>query len=192
MSARERVELGADGARFVRGRIGGWTGEGYALREGFAGRQLASGRFWTWSSTGIEVRMSDLEDGLWVGISQREMHDQAVQFISEYLALGSRLALLEDYEASPHDSWLAQRQPPVEQLVCQERLYWYATDPSMVRPMLLWGKGLFCCVALAPTTARLRPGSEVPVELIRGLAAMADYFIVDAFDFEGYMVWSGR
>jgi hypothetical protein len=184
------LELGSVPEAFVRGRIGpGWDAT-YPLRGALGRLHFEEGSWWTWAPLGAEIHASAFEEGLPVGMGQDQAQDQAAAFISDYLAQGDRMALLEDFEASPTDTWLSKKQPPDERLACGNRLYWYATAPGMVAPMMQWGRGLFCCVVLAPSGLPVSPGGAISGDQIRTLGAAAQHFLIDAFDFEGYVVWS--
>ena len=191
MTDLARVGLGVAPTDLARTRIGpGWD-PSYPLRDALDHLHLEDGTWWTWAPPGSEILAPDLEEGrLPPGVGQHEVQEQALEFVSEYLAEAGRLALLEDWAASPSDPWITKDQPPAERFACGTRLYWYATEPAMVRPMLLWGGRLFCCVVLAPVAFPVTSGAVIDTEQVRALGSTADHFLLDAFDFEGYVVWS--
>ena len=146
MTELVRRDLGILPAGLVHDRIGRDWDRTYPLRGALGGLRLEDGVWWTWAPLDAEIRVTALLGGsLPAGMVQSEAQEQAVQFIGGYLAQGGRLALLEDFEASPSDPWLAKDEPPTERLTSRDSSLLVfdgagdgATDDAMgPRPILL-------------------------------------------------------
>ena len=114
-----------------------------------------------------------------------------MEFIVKYLGPGGRLALIED-AGSPSDAWLTREPDLPPRLACDDRLYWpiELPDPTAVSDSLRWGLGLFSCIVLTPQQLPKleRPGQLTPAQIV-SLANLAQHVVVDAFDFEGFIIW---
>jgi hypothetical protein len=83
--------------------------------------------------------------------------------------------------------------PPISPWVAHNnRLYWYSTSPerSAVEQFLGDGVGLYTVIALAQHPGRWPPHNPLTRDDIREMALAVDHFAVDAYDFEGWVVWS--
>ena len=61
---------------------------------------------------------------------------------------------------------------------------------TAVAESLRWGLGLFNCIVLTPRPlSRSDQSGQLTVAEITSLAAVAQHVVVDAFDFEGFVVW---
>jgi hypothetical protein len=189
-----RISLGANGLAHIKGRLGidEYT-RNKPLRNALAGLRFEDGEAWTWALPGVTFDLDDLRDaGLPEGITQ-EMHwDAMTEFALAYLANGVRLAIIEDHDSSPTDPWLAKEPVLPPRLGMGNHLYWYSTsaDPTQIAETTTSGFGLFKCMVLTEQKSPWPPVSPLtPVDL-KGLANRADHIVVDAFDFEGFVVWS--
>jgi hypothetical protein len=118
-------------------------------------------------------------------------------FVVEYLAQNGRLAIIEDHDSTPDDPWLTNdpdRPALPPRLGFRDHLYWYASEPNpiLISDLMRWGSGLFRCMALTRPKGQWPPEEAVAAVDLRDLAAAADHIVVDAFDFEGFAVWSSR
>lgn len=187
-----RVNLGAAGLDHVKDRIA-W---GMPLSRVLGDLLLEQGEAWTWAPPSADLHITDLADSdLPDGVTQESQWDLMKDFVVEYLAGRERLAIIEDRESSPNSQWLktqAELPPNLPRLGFGDHLYWYATEPDrvLVADMMRWGFGLFKCMVLT------RPGGEWPHDHavtaadLEGLAPGVDHLVVDAFDFDGFVIWS--
>jgi hypothetical protein len=100
--------------------------------------------------------------------------------------------ILEDHDASATDLSLKGLENRQTWMPRGEFVYWYANEPDNVRPVLLAGMGLFTCMALLPKPSQWK--SEMPHEIterdISAIAVATEHIVVDAFDFEGFIIWT--
>lgn len=182
-------DLRREGIDFVAEHL--WAAPEYPMRQALAELDLRAGHVWTWAPVGTRLTRQDLTDGIPEGMDQGTARAEALRFIERYLESGERLVLLEDYEASPSDPWLSKEaEIPRERLSSGKRLYWYATLAGQVEPLLRWGCGLGCCLVLTSSVLGLVARDELSRQEVIGAASRTDHFLIDAFDFEGYVVWS--
>jgi hypothetical protein len=177
---------------FLRGRLG----IGVALRHGLKLRAalsrlpLDAGEIWTWAFKSTQVKQGDLEGGLPQGITQEDHRRLLTQFLKGYLAMPGGFAILEDHDMTPSDE-LVGTHPPGSFLVSDELLYWHAANSEAVDSMLQFGLGLFNCIALSKLSPRWAgPPVGLKAQDFNVIAGLSDHIVVDAFDFEGFVVWS--
>jgi hypothetical protein len=186
-----RLDLGAVGLDHVEKYFSGdWST--YPLRNALSTLPLNQGRVWTWARSGMRITAQDLRDGLPEGMDPWDQAECLVRYLKSYLAAGDRLVLLEDHDAGPADPWLEKEKDrvPPERLACADHLYWYATSAPMADKFLFsWG-GLFSVMALGTNPLEVKPGGTIDERVIRLFGAAVEHFVVDAFDFEGSLVWS--
>jgi hypothetical protein len=153
---------------------------------------LDDGEVWTWASPGTSVTVGDLEGGLPGGMSQADHRQQLIGFIADYLQASGRLALIEDHDASPSDPWLASEPVLPPRLACGKRVYWYIRIPERlaVDESLRWGLGLFNCIALSSYPLVIQESGQLTVPAIDLIAYATEHVVLDAFDFEGFIIWS--
>jgi hypothetical protein len=186
-----RTSLGTAGLDHVKSRLWSNLPLGRALGE----RPLEQGEAWTWAAPGANLTLADLRDGD-LTPSERDSHQSLLMdFVVEYLATNGTVVIIEDHEATPDDPWLATEPdlpPSLPRLGFGEHLYWFAVEPKreLVADLMRWGFGLFKCMALAQSTDRWPPATELTATDIAGLGRQADHVVVDAFDFDGFVIWS--
>ena len=184
-----RVGLGAAGLVHAMNRLE----RDKPLRRALSQLDLDQGDVWTWAASGTTFTLEDLRDGgLPDGITQESHRDAVAGFVAAYLQQPRRLAIVEDHDASPNDPWLADEPVLPPRLGFGNHLYWYAANPdrALIDQVIRWGFGLFKCMALIRLADQWPPAGPVVESDIENLAASTDHFVVDAFDFEGFMVWS--
>lgn len=188
-----KVRLGGDALKFLRGRLGVGVvlRPGLPLRAALSQQPLDGGEVWTWAPNDAHFESSDFERGLPQDITPRDHLQLLKGFLQEYLDKPGHLVILEHHDAGSSDPFLA-REPPGSTLVYQDFVYWYATNSGAVNSLLQSGLGLFNCIAL--TRPSRRWAGLPPVDLIADdfhyFAEAAEHFAVDAFDFEGFLLWS--
>ena len=192
-----RVSLGSAGLTHVKDRLGG---NEYAsnkpLRHALLKLSIDQGEVWTWAAPTATFTLLDLHaGGLPDGITQEDHRDVMTDFSVDYLAGTGRLAIIEDHDSTPFDPWLTKeaRLPAgLPRLAVDDHLYWYTTEPrrGLVSDLTLWGFGLFKCMALTHTSGPWPPASPLTPADFDVLANRTDHIVVDAFDFEGFVVWS--
>lgn len=69
---------------------------------------------------------------------------------------------------------------------------WYVTepDPAAVDDLMRWGFGLFKTMALSRHNCQWPPAHAGTAADLERLANAADHIVVDAFDFDGFVVWT--
>jgi hypothetical protein len=60
----------------------------------------------------------------------------------------------------------------------------------VVADLMRWGFGLFKCMVLTRPNGQWPPISVVTEADLEKLGRRADHVVVDAFDFDGFVVWS--
>jgi hypothetical protein len=114
-------------------------------------------------------------------------------FVIDHLSRGNRMAIIEDFEASPSDPRLKSHQHLPPKVETREHVYWYATTPDIdhVTEFMTWGFSLFKCLALTTLTIPWPPQADpVDDQVLMDLAARAEHIVVDAYDFDGFVIWS--
>jgi hypothetical protein len=112
------------------------------------------------------------------------------RFMMQFLEVGGRLAILEDHDASATDPWPDGARG--NWLSNDKFVYWYATNPNSVDLMLDSGLGLFNCIALTRPVSGFGSHAQQQVSdtELTEMARAADHVVVDAFDFEGFVIWN--
>jgi hypothetical protein len=126
-------------------------------------------------------------------VASQGQRARLVEFIVEYLRTGGRLALIEDALTSPLDAWLAKEPVLPPHLACGARLYWPVelASESAVAESVRWGTGPFTCIAMTPQPlSRSVALGQLTVAEIVSSAHSSQHVVVDAFDFEGFVIWS--
>jgi hypothetical protein len=191
----ERVELGAVGLEFVADRLTVWSEKpALLLHAELTKRDLAVGHVWTWAPYGRVIDAHDLMSGLPEGVTQADHYRVLIGFVSDYLRSSGGVALIEDPEMSPDHSWPPGDPVPDTRTRCGDALCWYATKPAEVDGIMLRGRSLFfCMVLLPPTSGWTNPApARITSDAIKRFAHAAEHIVVDAFDFEGFIVWSAH
>jgi len=187
-----RLVLGPEARVHLKGRLGiGEEASGLPLSNALRSLPLDEGEVWTWTPPGTSITARDLRNGLPKSMSQQGEQARLAEFIVEYLRPGGRLALIED-GGSPSAPWLMNEPVLPPRLACDDRLYWpvEVADMTAVAESLRWGLGLFNCIVLTPRPlSRSDQSGQLTVAEITSLAAVAQHVVVDAFDFEGFVVW---
>jgi hypothetical protein len=189
-----RLRVGSSALEFVKGRLGIGTQlrPGLPLRRALSELLLDQGELWTWGPKEAHIQLGDLESGLPDGISQKGQRQMLAHFSEQYLENHGRILILEDHDASPADAFLNSKSARCPWIGLAEYLYWYATEPKQVQPVLECGLGLNNCLALSKggsSWSTVKP-SLLTRDEINELARRTDHFVVDAFDSEGFLVWS--
>lgn len=189
------VELDSTAIDYLRERL--YSGQDAAsrrlpLRTALAGLPLNSGTIWTWGPRGVVIHGADLAGGLPDAITQ-EGHRQALsRLLTDYLAADGKAVLLEDHDASPTDQFMRRRERQTGWKTYNEFVYWYSTTSDQVADMLQAGLGLYNCLALTRPTETLLDNKRRNIQLadIEDMSRATEQIVVDAFDFEGFIVWS--
>jgi hypothetical protein len=194
-----RIALGPVGLEHVRTRLRPFERidlehypGGYPLRATLSRIVRADGDVWTWAPPGWQPTLQDVRDeSLPARISQRHHRDLLFAFILGYLKTPNHVMLIEDHDARSTDRPL--RELP-QWVAYGKHVYWYATDEdrTVLWKVLNWGIGLYTCMVLAGGEGLWTPGRRLTERRIERLAKSADHVVVDAFDFEGSVVWSRR
>jgi hypothetical protein len=188
----QRQALGEDARRHLKERVGvAKQTPGLPLSTALRRLPLDEGEVWTWAPPGTSVSGRELQGGLPKTMSQRGEQARLVEFIVKYLRPGGRLALIED-GSSPSAEWLTREPDLPPRVACEDRLYWpiESPDPAAVAKSLRWGLGLFNCIILTPVPLpREQQPGHLSLAQVQSLADLARHVIVDAFDFEGFVVW---
>jgi hypothetical protein len=126
-----------------------------------------------------------------LAVSQESHREAVTELVVSYLRYPGRIAIIEDYTASPSAEWLTRDPPNAPWLAYGDHLYWYATSPQQpaLDDFLGAGVGLHMCIALTTAPAGWPPRALVERE-VANLGRLADHFIMDAYDFEGWVIWS--
>lgn len=186
-----RASLGTVGLEHVKTRLE-WN---RPLRQALRGRLQVPGETWTWALLGSNFTLRDLQDGdPSDGVTEPAHTSLMTDFILEYLVQPGGLAIIEDDASGPNAPWLTNEPllpTTLPRLGVDDNLYWYATEPDReaVQDLMRWGFSLFKTMVLARPTRRWPPAHAV-AEDIEGLAKTADHIVVDAFDFDGFVVWT--
>ena len=166
------------------------------LRQALKVRLQDQGDAWTWPPRGTNLTLVDLHDSdLPDGATQQIHWDLMMDFVVQYLAQDRRIAIIEDDSSAPGDPWLT-KQPllpsSLPRLGVDHNLYWYVTepDPGAVENLMRWGFGLFKTMALTRHNSQWPPGHAGTAADLERLANAADHVVVDAFDFDGFVVWT--
>jgi hypothetical protein len=196
------VPLGAVGLEHVRTRLRRFESAdperypgGYPLRGALSRVLRGEGVVWTWAPPGWRPTLEDLRDAsLPARVSQPHHRDLLFAFVQTFLRTPGHLMVIEDHDAGPHDRWLLQQPRLPHWLAFGKHVYWYATpdDRRLVRKVLNWGMGLFKCAVLADIPQVWTPNDRLTRRQVEHVAQSAEHVVVDAFDFEGTVVWSRR
>lgn len=183
------LDLGDTGLRWVKRRLA--ARPDLPLRNALGGIALEDGSCWTWAIPGSTVTWRDLEAGLPAGVTQEAHREAVTHFIVQFLSVARHVAVIEDHDASTTDPWLTTNPPKSPWLPFDQHIYWYADSPdrSAVNDFLLAGVGLFTTIALT-SLATWPPTRGLAGTVFTELANDARHVLVDAFDFEGWAVWS--
>jgi hypothetical protein len=187
-----RTALATAGIEHIKTRLD-WN---KPLREALKVRIQDDGEAWTWAPPGANLNLMDLHDSdLPDGVTQQMHWDLMTDFVVEYLSQDGRLAIIEDDSSTPTDPWLTkERLVPINvpKLGVADDLYWYVTQPDRgaVQDLMRWGFSLFKTMALTRPTSQWPPAHAVTLADVQCLANTADHIVVDAFDFDGFVVWS--
>jgi hypothetical protein len=191
-----RVPLGSVGREHVIGHLQPFESsesEGYPLRRALAGLVRNGGVVWTWAPAGWRPTLEQVRDAsLPERITQRHHRDLLFAFIRSYLKTTTHLMVIEDHDSSPRDRFLLE-EPRLPQWVShRNHVYWYATpnDLRTLWKVLNWGMGLYTSMALADGPALWTPTQRFTQRSIDRIADTAEHVVIDAFDFEGTVVWS--
>ncbi len=165
---------------------------GLPMRRALADLPFDRGTFWTWAPGGTSIATDDFLSGLPAGITQEGQRALLSRFLREFLAESGRLVIVEDHDASPADPWL--KNAGVDRLWTTNGafVYWCTTSPADVDALLRSGLGLFNCIVATQSTDTflLRESERVSDADLVEVAHTSQHVVVDAFDFEGFIVWS--
>ncbi len=187
-----RTSLGTAGVEHIKTRLN-WN---KPLRQALKVRLQDHGEAWTWAPPGTNLNLVDLHDSdLPDGVTQQNHWDLMTEFVMEYLLQDGRLALIEDDSSTPGAPWLTKDQllpQSLPRIGVDGNLYWYVTepDPGAVENLMRWGFGLFKTMALSRHNSQWPPAHAGTAADLERLANAADHIEVDAFDFDGFVVWS--
>jgi hypothetical protein len=184
-----RCPLGKDVEPFVLDRL-----RGMPLADSLRALPLPEGRFWTWAPQATEVTLGDVKTGLPSGVTQESAQDAFLKFAVDYLTPPHRLVVFEDFVSRVGDPALAS-EAPKSHAALGEYIYWYATesDREQLEALMSWSAPRSCIVLTRPSTDwAARAPSHVTIANLHDVAVNSDHFAVDAFDFDGLVVWSRR
>lgn len=191
-----RLLLGASALDYLKGRLGNGSvpmRPGLPLRRALLEQlSIENGIVWTWAPHARVNDSIDPDGRLPTGTSQEGELQMIALFLKQYLEVGGRLAIMEDHDASATDPWPENDMSKEFRITNGTFLYWYAADAGIVDPMLESGLGLFTCIALTrptPNFANGRPTQISDSDFVE-MARATEHLVVDAFDFEGFIIWS--
>jgi len=187
------VQLDSHALEFVRGRLGIGVDlrPGLPLRRALRQLPLEAGKVWIWAPMSAHLERVDFDGGLPAGITPNDHRDLLTHFLQDYLSRPGRFAILEDHDAAATDTFLASK-PPGSFLSYEDYVYWQAARSDSVNSMLQFGLGLFNCIAMTRPSTRWEglPPVDLTAEDIDEIANATEHVALDAFDFEGFLVWS--
>src|SRR6266511_798680 len=171
-----RCPLGKDVEAFVLDRL-----RGMPLADSLRALPLPEGRFWTWAPQATGVTLESAQDAF-------------LKFAVDYLTPPNRLVVFEDFVSRVGDPALAS-EAPKSHAALGEYVYWYATesDREQLEAIMSWSAPSSCIVLTRPSTDwAARAPTHVTIANLHDVAVNSDHFAVDAFDFDGLVVWSRR
>jgi hypothetical protein len=189
----KEVELGEEAIKYIRHVLS----QGGMLSNHLLDLPLQRGQVRTWLPTNVDpASLTAFEmGGVITGEMKKEVELKFADLVSKYLSeSGTRYALFEHALARASDPFLLS--VGAKFLICQSQVYFFLTSGDQdVREVLNTAKTastyLFTGVlANLPDTLEIRNHQEVTEEVLRTVVDKTEYFIVGAFDGEGYLTWS--
>lgn len=136
------------------------------------------------------------EGGIAEPSESREIERAVAEFISGYLSRSERqLAIFEHSLANASDPWVAKCEIPL--FVQGAKIFFYLTQsdaqPDRILLTMRAARTALAMMAVLTNLGTLETITDrqsVPSELIEVLAENTQHVIVDAYDGEGFLVWS--